>query len=67
MKERPGHCPRCQRQVLARTPGVNHVLHVILTLATGCLWAPIWLLMMIQTPVYRCTQCGSTVRPDIFG
>jgi hypothetical protein len=58
-KESKGYCQTCKKQVLIRRKGTNHLLHLILTLLTGGLWAIVWILCAIQIDGWRCSQCGS--------
>ncbi len=56
-----GHCPNCDRQVLIRRRGCNHVLHLILTLCTFSLWVIVWILCAMLKGPWRCTRCGGIV------
>ena len=37
-QEATGFCRNCNRQVMIRRKGTNHVLHLLLTLCTAGLW-----------------------------
>ena len=53
-------CISCDEQRLHVRQGVNHVLHLLLTVLTGGLWAIIWLaLALALKPSWRCGRCGS--------
>lgn len=56
--ERGMFCRHCGVQVLARRQGVNHLLHLVLTLLT-CVWGVVWLAAAGQRDPYRCTRCGA--------
>ncbi|MHC4062401.1 MAG: hypothetical protein ACYSR4_03310 [Planctomycetota bacterium] len=58
-EEASGYCTHCQKQVLIRRKGTNHVLHLLLTLVTGGLWLIVWILCAIKIGGWRCVQCGS--------
>ena len=65
-----GYCPRCRRHTLhirdARE--VSHVFHLILTLVTCYLWAPVWLIFFLVNRLsetgkpFRCSLCGEPAR-----
>lgn len=54
-----GFCPTCDHSVLGHTQRPSHVLHLLLSLITGGLWIPVWLLLSILPHATRCTSCGS--------
>jgi hypothetical protein len=58
------HCTMCQRQVLAKRPGTNHVLHLLMCVFTCGLWALVWLLITATTgnKPWRCSVCGMVSR-----
>lgn len=60
LQEQQRFCPSCQRLVLARRPGTNHILHLILTLLT-CVWSIVWLNAAMRTSggKWLCPLCGS--------
>jgi len=62
-----GYCGNCQKQVLIRRKGTNHLLHLILTLLTGGLWAIVWVICAIKVNGWRCSQCGEKAGrlPDV--
>ena len=55
-------CKTCNKQVLARRKGVNHVLHLILSIFTVGWWIIIWVLVVIKNIIvvgeWRCSVCG---------
>lgn len=55
------YCPHCQKQTLALASAPNHVLHLILTLATVGLWAFVWIALALVGSPYRCSKCGVRV------
>lgn len=52
------YCRRCQRHVLARRQGTNHILHLLITCLLCGLWLPIWILASIRIGGWRCPRCG---------
>jgi len=66
-QEAGGYCSKCGKDVLVRRAGTNHILHLILTIITGGLWAIIWILSAIKFGGWRCTQCGSKASKKMFG
>ena len=55
-------CKTCNKQVLARRKGVNHILHLILSLCTVGFWVIIWILVVISNIIrvgeWRCSVCA---------
>jgi len=70
MQTATGFCKRCQRQVAIQRPGVNHVLHLLLTMFTLGLWFPLWMLFIFAGSFglggWRCTTCGRKVARSLF-
>lgn len=61
MDQTQKHCRTCQRSVLAQRKGVNHVLHLLLTVFT-CVWGFVWgWLMLFGGGAWRCSVCGRRV------
>lgn len=60
-----GFCKACNSKVLITRPGVNHLLHLILTIITLGVWIVVWVLVSVVNTVspggWRCSQCGSEV------
>lgn len=53
-----GYCTQCNKQVLINKKGVNHILHLILTILTLGWWLIIWILLSISWGDWKCSQCG---------
>ena len=52
-------CSQCQRYVLARRPGTNHVFHLLMCVFTCGLWVFIWFLAFAtKAGGWRCSNCG---------
>jgi hypothetical protein len=60
MKTIRRHCGTCGQPRPFTKDGVNHILHVILSLLTVGGWLLVWILLIIVNALqpYRCTQCG---------
>lgn len=56
---RAGYCNDCAERRKLERNGVNHILHLILTLVTFGLWVFIWILAAISKDPWRCSTCGS--------
>jgi hypothetical protein len=53
-------CRTCGQKTASMKPGINHVGHFIVTILTGGLWLPFWMLAAIGGGgPWRCQQCGS--------
>lgn len=65
-QEASGFCNNCNRQVMIRRKGTNHILHLILTLVTFGIWGIIWILASIKIGGWRCTTCGLPVSRDLL-
>lgn len=62
LKTKGAFCSHCQTQVMAQGTKPNHILHLILTLATMGFWAWVWLIVTIaKAGKYRCSRCGNRV------
>ena len=59
MEEGSGYCLQCERQVLIRRKGINHILHLLLTIFTAGIWLIIWILTALIRQPWRCGVCGS--------
>jgi len=59
-QEKSGMCEACNKQVMVRRKGTNHILHLILSVLTAGIWIIVWILASIKFGGWRCTQCGST-------
>lgn len=58
-EETVGWCYRCYGHVLLRRRGINHVLHLLLGVATVACWPLIWVLPARIRQPWRCSVCGS--------
>ena len=54
-----GFCKECNKDVKVVANGLNHVLHLFLTMFSFGLWAPIWLVLAVWAKNWRCDECGS--------
>lgn len=62
LKSTGKYCKRCHDHVMAQKNGVNHILHLILSIVTVGFWLPIWfLLTVLSFGGWRCTRCGRPV------
>lgn len=59
MEFKSGFCKRCNAQTKVERKGVNHVLHLLLSVITGGLWLLIWIGTAIRFGGWRCATCGS--------
>ena len=59
-----GFCTHCQKRVLTISSGVNHGLHLILTILTMGAWGFVWAILAainVAGGSYKCSQCGTKV------
>lgn len=61
MEEASGRCDYCQRPVLGRREGINHVLYAILTLFSCGLFGLVWIVSFFTRGEYACPTCGGKV------
>jgi len=61
LQETSGFCKFCNKQVLIRRKGTNHLLHLILSILTGGLWIIVWIIAAMSKGDWRCSQCGRPV------
>jgi hypothetical protein len=54
------HCQRCKCKVLAERPATNHILHLLLTVATCGLWLFVWIGSVIKFGGWKCPVCGDS-------
>jgi hypothetical protein len=61
-------CPRCQQMRLFTRNGVNHILHLLVSLFLCGMWIPIWILVTATSSnnPYYCSTCGYANSPDIL-
>ncbi len=60
--EQQGYCNHCERNTLARGRGVNHVLHLLLSLFCCAVWPFVWGALCLMPVDWRCSRCGGRVR-----
>jgi len=65
-QEATGFCRGCNRQMMIRRKGTNHVLHLLLTLVTFGIWIIVWILASIKLGGWRCVQCGMGVSRSLM-
>lgn len=65
-QESTGFCKDCNRQVLLRRQGTNHILHFLLTCASLGAWIFIWALASIKIGGWRCSLCGMKMPKDFL-
>jgi hypothetical protein len=52
-------CPVCNKQSMMVRTTPNHLLHLLLSIFTGGLWIPIWILSSMRVGSgWRCASCG---------
>ena len=51
-------CQHCGVKVLAIRPGVNHILHLLITILLCGFWLPIWALDTLKIGGWKCPMCG---------
>lgn len=65
-KQTMDYCEKCGKQTLHIQQTPNHILHLLLTLFTICLWAIVWILIAVSTGRAQCTECGTEQKPKDF-
>lgn len=58
IQEKSGYCKSCQKNVLMRRQGTNHILHLLLSIVTCGFWVIIWILTSIKVGGWKCPNCG---------
>lgn len=59
-QQRQGYCQECDTHTLVKRNGVNHILHLLLSVFTLAIWVPVWIfLCLFKQGGWRCQQCGS--------
>lgn len=62
IEETSGFCAYCQKPVLGRRDGINHVAYILLTIFTCGLWGIVWVLQVaFGRGEYACPTCGGVV------
>jgi hypothetical protein len=69
IEEASGYCDYCQRPVLGRRQGLNHVVFALLSLFSCGLFLIVWAVLAIlhSGDQYACPTCGSRVRAGARG
>lgn len=62
MEEASGYCQGCEQQVLIRRKGINHLLHLLLSVFTAGIWLVVWILTGLLRQPWLCSSCGRKVR-----
>lgn len=62
MQEAGGVCKYCDKHVLVRRKGTNHILHFLFSIFTAGFWIPIWFLLSIKIGGWSCSQCGRSAK-----
>jgi hypothetical protein len=62
LEENWGFCPSCQRGVVIRRKGPNHLVHLILSLLTSGLWVIIWLAVSVKPGGWKCAECATPAK-----
>lgn len=63
IEEQGGYCDHCQRHVLGRRNGINHILHLLISLFTCGLWVIPWFFAsMTFKAQFACPNCGGGIR-----
>lgn len=60
LQYKTGYCRSCDSHRKVERPGAHHILHFLMSVVTGGLWIPIWILSAIRIGGWRCSLCGST-------
>ncbi len=61
MKTKQAFCRSCDAKVRADAEGVNHILHLALSVVTGGLWIAVWVALCVWPNGWRCSRCGSKI------
>lgn len=66
MEHSQGYCRHCRRTVMAQRDGVNHILHLLLSLFLCGLWIPVWIFIIIfaANAAWFCPVCGGPTDYD---
>lgn len=66
MEQTSAYCARCARPSLVARPGVNHVLHLVLTLFLCGVWFVPWMILaLFGGGAWRCQSCGGEDLRDV--
>ncbi len=58
-EEKSSYCKDCDKKVLKKRKGTNHLLHLILSFLTAGIWIIVWILTAIKFGGWYCSICGS--------
>lgn len=61
IQQSTGFCKQCNKQVMTTRPGVNHILHFLITIFTCGAWVLIWIGLCIKFGGWKCSSCGLPV------
>ncbi|MBL7223420.1 MAG: hypothetical protein ISS72_06190 [Candidatus Brocadiae bacterium] len=53
------YCLQCKEVRRFERRGVNHVLHLLLSVFSLGLWVPLWILLALCPEVFHCMACGA--------
>jgi hypothetical protein len=57
--EEQAYCDNCRRSTLVRGRGINHILHLLISLFCCGFWLWVWaFLCLFRAPDWRCSRCG---------
>lgn len=59
LETRSGKCMECKERRKVTRKGINHVLHLLLSIVTFGFWLIVWLLVALNGTSWRCETCGS--------
>jgi hypothetical protein len=62
-KKKSVFCRKCNKKVNYHYEKVNHIVQFIVTVLSGGLWLPMWL-MMIFGPTKICDECNNPIWKD---
>lgn len=57
-------CRHCDSLRAATQQTPNHLLHLLLTIATGGLWILVWIYTVLSSHETRCNTCGMLASTD---
>ncbi len=61
-------CKNCGERTLHINKGVNHVLHLILSIITGGIWLIVWLIISMDSKgEWQCSKCGKAATGSGWG
>ena len=66
MNIRRDFCVACDKPMRFEGNRPSHLLHLVLTMFTFCLWAIVWIMVSAST-TYTCVGCGWQAPTRFFG